>query len=205
MWLTKNSEDIIPVLVEIEAPGKPWFNKDGQRSAKLTHAQDQLAEWRQQLDNAANRQLLGEMYDFPQRWTYTHNLVPRLLLIYGRAEEMKRRPELNRKRGIIRGQATEAMTFDRLRPLAGSSNTISVRMESGVPVVIAVPPTFRFGPTNAEATSAVRGWERAITDNKEIAAKRKEFLLRRLPYWAELGSRSRDGQRLGPHDDSDWE
>jgi Domain of unknown function (DUF4263) len=205
MWLTKNSEDIIPVLVEIEAPGKPWFSKDGQRSAKLTQAQDQLAEWRQQLDNAANRQLLAEMYDFPRRWTYTHNLVPRFLLIYGRAEEMERRPELNRKRQMVRGQATEAMTFDRLRPLAGSSNAITVRMEGGSPVVIAIPPTFRVGPTNAEAISAVKGWSRAIGVNRQIDRNRKDFLLNRLPYWTDLGGRSRDGSNLGPHDDTDWE
>jgi Domain of unknown function (DUF4263) len=92
MWLTKNSEDIIPVLIEIEAPGKAWFNKNEQRSAKLTQAQDQLAEWRLQLDNAASRQLLGEMYDFPRGWTLTYNLVPRVLLIYGRSEEFRLRP-----------------------------------------------------------------------------------------------------------------
>lgn len=52
---------------------------DGRRSAKLTEAQDQLAEWRKQLDNPANRQLLGEMYNFPRRWTFEYNLVPRLI------------------------------------------------------------------------------------------------------------------------------
>jgi hypothetical protein len=205
MWLTKNSEDIIPVLIEIEAPGKPWFNEDGQRSAKLTHAQDQLADWVTQLDNAANRQQLAEMYDFPRRWTFTHNLVPRLLLVYGRANELKRRPELNRKRRAIRGSATEAMTFDRLRPLEGSKNAVSVRMENGTAVVIAIPPTFRLGPANADAIFAVRGWEDAVAGNGEITEARKEFLLSRLPYWAERGRQSKDGRGLGPHSRADWE
>jgi hypothetical protein len=205
MWLTRNSEDIIPVVVEIEAPGKPWFNKDGQRSAKLTHAQDQLAEWGRQLDNAANRQQLSELYDFPRRWTVSHNLVPRLLLIYGRSEELKQRPDLNQKRRHIKGQATEAMTFDRLRPIAGSRNAVSVRIENGSPVVLAVSPTFRLGPANAEAIAGVAGWAEAISRNQEISSARKEFLLGRLPYWADLGRQSRDGKNLGPHSAQDWE
>lgn len=205
MWLTKNSEDIIPVLIEIEAPGKAWFNKNEQRSAKLTQAQDQLAEWRLQLDNAASRQLLGEMYDFPRGWTLTYNLVPRVLLIYGRSQEFRLRPWLNRKRRAIRDPATDAMTFDRIKPLEGSRNAFSVRMENRSQIVVAVPPTFRVGPRIAETIAAVKGWVDAITSNELMTPERKAFLLSRLPYWDEIGHRSMQGQRLGPHDDRDWE
>ncbi len=205
MWLTKNSEDIIPVLIELEAPGKPWFTKSGRRSAKLTEAQDQLAEWRRQLDNPANRQLLGEMYDFPRRWTFNYNLVPRLMLIYGRREEFRLRPWLSQKRRAIRDPATEAMTFDRIKPLAGSRDAVSVRMENTTQIVIAVPPTFRLGPSIAESIAALRGWEQAISRNELMTPARKHFLLTRLQYWSEVGRRSLLGERLGPHDDRDWE
>src|SRR5438477_1165681 len=203
MWLTKNSEDIIPVLIELEAPGKVWFNSRGQRSAKLTQAQDQLAEWRQQLENPGNRQLLGEMYDFPRSWTFDYNLVPRLLLIYGRREEFRLRPWLNQKRRAIRDPATEAMTFDRIKPLAGSRDAFSVRIENRSPTVIAVPPTFRLGPTMAETSAALEGWERAIGSNDLISRERKAFLLSRLAYWREIGIRAIQGERLGHHDDRD--
>jgi len=205
MWLTKNSEDIIPVLIELEAPGKTWFNKDGQRSAKLTQAQDQLAEWRQQLDNPANRQLLGEMYDFPRRWTFEYNLVPRLLLIYGRRQEFRLRPWLSQKRRAIRDPATEAMTFDRIKPLAGSRDALTVRMERTSQIVVAVPPTFRLGPTLAESFAAVGGWELAIASNDLMTEARKDFLLSRLPYWKEIGRGRAQGERSEPHDDTYWE
>jgi len=205
MWLTKNSEDIIPVLIELEAPGKPWFNKDGKRSAKLTEAQDQLAEWRQQLDNPANRQLLGEMYSFPRRWTYDYNFVPRLLLIYGRREEFRLRPWLSQKRRAIRDPATEAMTFDRIKPLVGSRDAFSVRMENTTQIVIAVPPTFRLGPALAESVAAVHGWEAAIAGNEVLSAARKDFLLTRLQYWRDIGLRRLQGEKLQHHDDQDWE
>jgi hypothetical protein len=205
MWLTKNSEDIIPVLVELEAPGKPWFTKSGQRSAKLTEAQDQLADWRQQLDNPANRQLLGEMYDFPRRWTLDYNLVPRLLLIYGRREEFRLRPWLSQKRRAIRGPATEAMTFDRIKPLVGSRDAFSVRMDNRSQIVVAVPPTFRLGPPIAESIAILHGWEEAITRNTLLTLARRDFLLSRLQYWSQIGRRSLEGERLQPHDDRDWE
>jgi hypothetical protein len=205
MWLTKNSEDIIPVLIELEAPGKVWFNSNGQRSAKLTQAQDQLAEWRQQLENPANRQQLGEMYDFPQRWTFEYNLVPRLLLIYGRREEFRLRPWLNQKRRAIRDPATEAMTFDRIKPLEGSRDAFCVRIENRSEVVIAVPPTFRLGPIMAQAIAVVGGWDRAIASNQLISPERKDFLLSRLPYWREIGIRTVQGERPSPRDDRDWE
>jgi hypothetical protein len=205
MWLTKNSEDIIPVLVELEAPGKAWFNQDGRRSAKLTQAQDQLAEWQQQLDNPANRQLLGELYNFPRRWTFDYNLVPRLLLIYGRQEEFRLRPWLSQKRRATRSPATEAMTFDRIKPLAGSRNAFSVRVAKTSQVVIAVPPTFRLGPSIAEAIATIQGWERAIASNDLMTQARKDFLLSRVPYWIEIGRSRLQGERPEPHDERDWE
>ena len=97
------------------------------------------------------------------------------------------------------------MTFDRIRPIAGSRNAVCARMENGSPVVLTVQPTFRLGPANAEAITAVAGWPEAISRNKEISSGRREFLLGRLPYGADLGRRSRDGTNLGPHSAQDWE
>jgi hypothetical protein len=205
MWLTKNSLDIIPVLIEIEAPGKPWFRKDGTRSAKLTQALDQLAEWKLHLDNGANRQLLAELYDFPGNWSATYNLVPRLLLIYGRRKEFDLRPWLNQKRYAVRESATDAMTFDRLRPLPGSANAICLKIVDRTQVVAAIPPTFRLGPAIAENIALFRGWENAISANGQLGDSRKEFLIRRIPYWAEMGQRRSSGEYVGPHNDSDWE
>lgn len=205
MWLTKSSDEIIPVLIEIEAPGKPWFNSDGKRSAKLAQAQDQLAEWQATLDNPNNRQQLGELYDFPRRWTHTHTLAPRYMLIYGRRAEFEDEPALNQKRAKIRGANTELMTFDRLRPLPGSWNAVSVRSRRGKTRVGSIPPTFKFGPRNAEAVATHGGWDKAIQENDLITTERREFLLSRLPYWQGLGREVKAGDSLGIHGFHDWE
>jgi hypothetical protein len=84
MWLTKNSEDLIPVLIEIEAPGKRWLTDKGDRTHDLTHAEGQLADWRQKLDDPDGRSQFADLYEFPQRWAQRFNLVPRFMLIYGR-------------------------------------------------------------------------------------------------------------------------
>lgn len=201
MWLTKNSEDIIPVLVELEAPAKPWFNQNRSRSAKLTQAQDQLAEWCQALDNPASRIQLGELYDFPKSWTLTHTLVPRLVLIYGRRGEFLGKPELNQKRRIVSGDI-EGMTYDRLHPEAASRNAITVRRSRGKAEVLAVPPTYRLGPSNQDQVGFVIGLEEAIARNPLMSEERRSFLIGRVPYW-----RSRAQERVTSihRPSTDWE
>jgi hypothetical protein len=46
MWIAHSSDLILPTLIEIEKPGKRWFKKDGDPTADLTHARQQLATWR---------------------------------------------------------------------------------------------------------------------------------------------------------------
>jgi hypothetical protein len=205
MWLTKNSEDIIPVLIEVESPGKPWFNANGTRSAKLTQAQDQVSQWREQLDNPTNRTQLGEMFGFPPRWTLDYNLVPRYLLIYGRAAEFERRPELKRRRHMVRGAATTMMTFDRLRPLSGESNAICVTVRRGKPVVVSIPPTFRIGPANADVLAAMSGWDEAIDANRQLSDVRKRFLRERIPHWINCGRLSAAGHLTKVRLTAEWE
>jgi hypothetical protein len=205
MWLTRNSEEIIPVLIEIESPAKRWFTKKGQRRAEFTQAQDQLAEWKQILDGESGRLLFDEMYGLPRGWRVSHRLVLRLLLIYGRRAEFEERPEWNKRRGILRGDHMEAMTFDRLRPLAGSDNVVAVKFRGQVPTVLAVPPTFRLGPNNAELIASARGWATAVTANPLLSRERKAFLKERIGYWRVLGAASKAGQSLGITSSSDWE
>lgn len=205
MWLTKNSEDIIPVLIEIEAPSKRWLTARGDRSADLTHAEGQLADWKQMLDDPASRQQFADVYGFPQRWAMDFNLVPRFILIYGRRSEFDRHPHLNRKRRGVRDMAIGAMTFDRLHPRPGLHDAVCVRIENLTPRVLAVPPTFRLGPGNAEMVARLQGLSDAIQSNELISEARRNFLLERIPYWTELGEASLGGQSLGIRRPSDWE
>ncbi|HTU36681.1 MAG TPA: Shedu anti-phage system protein SduA domain-containing protein [Acidimicrobiales bacterium] len=205
MWLSKTSEDIIPVLVEIEAPGKRWLTKGGDRTADLTHAEGQLAAWNRRLDDPASRQMFADLYDFPSRWATEYNLEPRFVLIYGRRTEFEGYPDRNLLRRGIRERGVAAMTFDRLSPLAGSNNSVCVKIRNNRPVAIAIPPTFRLGPGNADEMAALDGLDDAIRSNSLITDERRRFLLERLPYWKGLAAeRERGGRRRG-YRTSDWE
>lgn len=210
MWLTKTSEDLIPVLIEIEAPGKRWFTGKGDRTPNLTHAEGQLADWRQKLDDPAGRSQFADLYEFPQRWTQRFNLAPRFMLIYGRQSEFTERPDWNRKRRGLRDPSIDEMTYDRLRPLAGSANAITVRINRANDLAerraVAIPPTFQFGPTNASPVARVHGLGEAIKANELISDDRRDFLLTRLAYWQDLGRREIDGENLGiRRPATDWE
>lgn len=198
MWLTKNSEELIPVLIELEAPGKDWFNKDGSRSAKLTRAQDQVAEWRDLLEHPATRQQFADLYEFPLRSHPYFRFAPRYVLIYGRRREFSLDPLRRRGRLRVGPRDVATMTFDRLRPLAGARRAACVRVTQGRRRVVAVPPTFQLGPSNASTVASCEGWEEAITGNRLLSAARKEFLLSRLDHWRELALASRSGRTAGP-------
>jgi hypothetical protein len=137
MWLTRNSAEMIPVLIEIESPTKPWFTGKGQPSARFTQALNQLAEWKQILDSEAGRLLFDQMYDLPQSWRDSHRLVLRLLLVYGRRAETEIQPAANQRRGILRGEHVDTMTFDRLRPIADLQNAVTVTFRRGTRTVVA--------------------------------------------------------------------
>lgn len=204
MWLTKTSEDIIPVLIEIEAPGKPWLIKRG-RSAKLQQAEGQIAEWERALDNGESRRQFADMYNFPSRWALEHNFEPRFLLIYGRRAEFARQPDRNRERRGLRKPSVDAMTYDRLKPLYGSRNAVCVRWDKGRRRAVAVPPTFRLGPANAEVLAGIDGLPDAIAMNREIGEERRRFLIDRLPYWQKVGENGLCGESLGQRSSADWE
>lgn len=207
MWLTKNSEDLIPVLIEIEAPGKKWLTGSGDRTSDLQHAEGQLAEWQQKLDDPDGRSQFADLYEFPQRWAQRFNFVPRFMLIYGRRGEFTEEPDRNRQRRGLRDPSVDAMTYDRLEPLFGSRHCVCVRIEdTNRRRVVAVPPTFGFGPHNARSIARVVGLREAIEANEQISDARRAFLLDRLPYWQGLGRKEIDeGLNLGIRRPSDWE
>ena len=46
-----------------------------------------------------------------------------------------------------------------------------------------VPPTLQLGPNSSERLIRIKGFSKAINNNKEISPERKAFLLKRLDYW----------------------
>ncbi len=106
MWVRRDTAAIRPILIEIEAPAKPWFIGTGAPNAKLTQALDQLLEWKVWFADPGNQQLFRRAYVPPE---YTHrSLEPQYVLVYGRDREFRAeasphpRPDLlRRKRDLL--------------------------------------------------------------------------------------------------------
>lgn len=50
MWLAKDSMNFNPIIVEIEAPNKKLFTKNGTPHSDFTKAKNQLTEWKTLID-----------------------------------------------------------------------------------------------------------------------------------------------------------
>ena len=70
-------------LVELEAPIRPLFRKDGQQREELTHAINQIADWLTYL--ADNKRELEEKHDLTGIST-----TPRTLVVIGRIRYAER-------------------------------------------------------------------------------------------------------------------
>jgi hypothetical protein len=183
LWVSHTSAEVRPVLLEIEAPAERWFTKQGVQTAQLSQAIQQLASWRAWFDGEANRLLFFERYHIGSFLMRHRKFAPVFCLIYGRRSEFDADPTLARQRANLRPHWLEWMTYDRLRPLAGSQLEVSVKVAADGWHVVAIPPTFRWGAITARNVPSLHGWETAISNNELISEQRRQFLLDRLSYW----------------------
>jgi hypothetical protein len=197
MWITKVSGEVWPVLIEIERPGKRWFNGSGVTSGDLVQAIDQLAVWKDWFQDEDHRLQFFRLYRIDEHLRRYHVVDPRFCLIYGRRSEFADDPTLSRKRGGMAPDWLNWMTYDRLRPHPWLANAITVRRLNGAFRVVAVPPTFRWGPNTADLAVAFEGWPEAIERGELMTSERKAFLRERLPYWRQWEQRGRGLRRPG--------
>jgi hypothetical protein len=202
MWISKVSGQVHPVLIEIEAPSKQWFRGDGVTTPELGQALGQLASWRTWFAEEANRLNFYKRYGISDWVRDDHEVRPVYCLIYGRRSEFEAKPESLRQRTSLQPDWAKWMTYDRLRPNAGSRNAACVSVSVSGWKVKSVPPTFRLGPGVGETLLAVPdGWEDAIAANPLMSGERRGFLLSRLDYWREWARSPRQGASRV----NDWE
>lgn len=185
MWIATDSATIYPVLIEIEAPGKPWFTQAGRQHAKLTEAINQLIDWRVWLEDSINRQRFREYYDIlPERFL-PKAFKPLFVLIYGRRAEANSSPNATAKRDALQGEQQFFMTYDRLSPDHEQRDHLCARFLGSTPrpIALSVPPTLQLGPALCPRYLAIEGLAEAIGSNTLMTAARRNFLLSRLPYW----------------------
>jgi hypothetical protein len=183
MWITSDSGHIYPVLVEIETPAKRWFTNKGVPHSKLTQALDQLTEWKTWFNTTENQALFNKLFQIPDVWLRYRTFHPYYILIYGNRNEFKDNPFISKKRAQLARSDEFHMTFDRLIPLNQSQQFICVSIKCNYYNALSIPPTLKLGPNLADYRSIIKNKESAVIKNDLITRERKEFLLKRIPYW----------------------
>jgi hypothetical protein len=202
MWLSQSSDTEQPVLIEIEAPSKPWFTRRGRPTHQFNQALDQIVEWKNWFDVAHNVRAFKEFYRFDRSAWMKRSFRPAYLLIYGRRAEANADPRLTRKRTTILPDLVFSMTYDRLCPDPKANDLVCLMDDRAGPFrVVSVPATLRWTPSLAEERAFAREWDVAIEGNRNISPQRKEFLIKRLPYWEEWVRREAKGLLNSPDEE----
>ncbi|PXF59842.1 MAG: hypothetical protein C4B59_10565 [Candidatus Methanogaster sp.] len=198
MWLSTCSDELNPILIEIEDPKKKWFNRNGQPTAKFTQAHNQINEWRVWFSKPNNVNLFIETYKIDTSRAEGRRIVPHYVLIYGRREDVL---EKSSERSAYKKPDETIMTYDRLQPSYEQSKYLCIKIKNNGFHVITFPSTGKIGPNIIEEWINLKGLDEAIKKSSEIAENRKRFLLQRLPYWIEWAKDS----NAGIIDGGDWE
>ncbi|RZK32999.1 MAG: DUF4263 domain-containing protein, partial [Hymenobacter sp.] len=148
MWFASDSVYFTPVIIEIEAPGKNYFNKDGKPSSLFLQARHQLEEWQMILSRPENIIAFYRDFSIPEELRDL-SFRPHFVLIYGRREEYKSNKILTQKRAVMANHEHTIMSYDRIKPQAGD-DYVCCNVKDGEYNAKYLSPTFSIGPTNSE-------------------------------------------------------
>lgn len=200
LWIASDSLNIYPVFIEIEAPSKKWFNKDGTSTAKYTQALSQIQDWKTWYSNPAHQSIFHQFYDFDKEIIDGKSVKPLYVLIFGLRKEFEGKPNLIKKRAQLNKEDEIFMTYDRLTPNIKARNIITCKVKNREYIAKYVSPTFRLGPAIAEELNRISNKKEAIL-NSDINEERKNFLISRIEYWERYGK----SKNQGIADYGDWE
>lgn len=182
MWLSTDSLELQPVLIEIEQPDKKWFTKTGNPTSKFTQAHNQLAQWKAWFAEPENQLCFYGNFQIPP-YLRARTLKVSCVLIYGRRNEYQDNSRLNRIRAKLATDNEYLMSYDRLAPSADARELFTVKKCSDGYRAIAYPPTYVLSSNLANNYSLVNGKEETIDNCEWMSPERKEFIKSRLPYW----------------------
>ncbi|MFC4138303.1 MULTISPECIES: Shedu anti-phage system protein SduA domain-containing protein [unclassified Microbacterium] len=192
MWVTRSSALITPILIEIEKPGKRWFNKDGRPSAHFTAAHDQLNEWRAWFKEGNNASAFRERFLFLGDKYTSRPLEPHFVLIFGRRSEFEvgggyRDPDaLLLKRDTQRGEHEQFMTFDSLTPRHDHSSSITATIGPSAVRPFAFSPMYQTTPGSGDEALALGDPREALARSVMMTDERKAYIASRWQHWANV-------------------
>ena len=184
MWLSWDSSAFCPVFIEIETPGKKYFNKNKTPNAKFTQALNQLKNWQTILEQSANRLKFYNDYCIGQDLRDSH-FEPYFVLIYGRREELEKGNNLALERKKWENRNETIMSFDRIVPQFVHKNFITCKVKGGRYVAKCLTPTFKIGPHSDGSLCKLENLGNAVDSMSYTTNERKKFLKERIPYWLE--------------------
>lgn len=184
LWLTRDSAELRPVLIEIEKPTKAWATSrdDPQQTADLTQALNQLRQWREWMNRPENVLVFLTRFGIPQRWR-ARRFRPMYVLIYGRKAENP--DEIARLRAEHYRADQRLYTYDHIRPEPRQTSYISVRNDGlGGFRALHMPATAKLTPDDPDAWLMISDRAAMVKRNPWISDARKRYLLEdRLPSW----------------------
>ncbi len=195
MWLSQDSTDFCPVLIEIESPDKKLFTKGKQQTAEFSQALGQIQEWKALFNKPTTVMDFYEYYDIPD-YLRKKNFKPQYCLIYGRRNEFVDDEFLSRKKAQIAEDDVDLMSYDRVRDMIPNSKgdtLLSCRVKDKRYEVLHIPPVYKYRPGWASDLCLLKNFKEKIDQMKLVSGERKQFLKDRYPYWVEYGKRSNQG------------
>jgi len=188
MWIAKSSDEITPVLIEIESPSKKWFTVSNNQTSDFSQAHGQLAEWKAWFDDPTNVLVFKRDYQFADDATFRERKIsPKYVLIYGRRAEMENSKSRQSKKASLARQNEALMTFDRLSPSHDTAYFLTARVTPTGFVAASFPPYIRLSPSAARDWWRIAGKISAVKHQKNMPPARATFLERRIPYWDAWG------------------
>lgn len=194
VWITATSAAVRPVFIEIERPGKRFFDSKGNFTPAFSNAHDQLSQWSTWWESGPNRtwfkdQVLDPIGNYRQR-----AIEPRYILIYGRRSELDADPtgDLNHRRAGKKKPAEEIMTFDRLWPNESLRDMATVKQrENGQLSLCGLPASFTAGPDMAPLAARIHNPPIDVFNAvPHWSSERAKYVRDRWLHWGEVKRRA---------------
>ncbi len=197
MWIAKNSDTIRPILIEIEAPTKKYFNKDHSISQKFFQAQTQISDWKSWFSIPSNLEIFKREYNIDDTFQYNKRKIePYYVLIYGRSHETSNSQIRADRKSQLSNHNTLVMTYDRITPSNDQSHYFCGKLTSKGFYMHEFPEYLYLTPYLAEDMHKFKNKKESITKNTRISKLRKKFLIDRIDYWNEWVKANKQGLGL---------
>jgi hypothetical protein len=190
MWLANDSAYFTPVIIEIEAPSKKYFRKDGSPTSHFSQARNQLEEWQTILKRPENILSFYRDFSIPQD-LIDLTFKPRFVLIYGRREEFEHDKILKQKRGALMNNDQVLMSYDRIKPKF-LNNYITCFVKNGKFIAKNLSPIFKIG-SYADEMYNIENLVGALDNTAHLTEERKIFLKEKIPYCLEYFKTEKKG------------